>query len=164
MNPVPYALNQVLLYGDVVGVEQEMSEKGVFVTLLLRTHRAEEPHPVELRDRRALELLAYHQVHREMYPRESFLVSVTGSLITRQRTMTVAGDSITFHIPPDVRTWGSQAVRLAFKRYVDLYGDRPWLHINSGAHDLDPEPGPAPEKTPTPVPSARRRAHAKVSK
>ena len=162
MNSVPYALNQVLLYGGVAGVEQEMSEQGALVILLLRCQRTEEPHPVELRDRRALEFLAYHQAQREMYPKETFLASVTGSLRTRQRKTVVEADSVTFHIPADVRAWGNQAVRLTFKRYAQLYGYKPWLHIDPPSSDLNPEL--QPEEVAAPAPGHKRRAPAKAGR
>lgn len=135
MNPVPYALNQVILYGAVVDVQQEMSEQGVIVTLLVQTERTAEAHPVELRDRRALELLAYHQAQHDMYPNESFLVTVMGHLRTHHGYSLVEGETVTFHIPADVRLWGGQAVRGVFKRYAQLYGDRPWLAIESSMRE-----------------------------
>lgn len=126
-NPVPYALNQVMLYGAVIGLDEQMSAAGVRVCVQVQTQEGEAGFPVQLANRRALELLAFHESHRQMYPHEPFLVSLLGRLALAGEELVVVGEAITFLVAPDVRLWGGRLLQSLLGRYAALYGPSDWL-------------------------------------
>ena len=149
-NPVPYALNQVMLYGAVVGLDEEMSATGVRVCVRVQTQEGEAGFPVQLANRRALELLAFHESHRQMYPHEPFLVSLLGRLALADEELVVVAEAITFLVAPDVRLWGGRLLQSLLGRYVVLYGMPDWL----------PEAGHAPTPSrASPIPGGANDVH-----
>lgn len=135
-NPAPYALNQVMLYGAVIGLDEQMSALGVRVCARVQTQEGEAGFPVQLANRRALELLAFHESHRQMYPHEPFLVSLLGRLALTGEELVVVAEAITFLVAPDVRLWGGRLLQSLLARYVALYGVPGWLA--DGGHAPNP--------------------------
>ncbi len=105
---VPYALNQVILYGKVVSVSEQVTVEEVEVCVAVQTQEGDTGFAVQLFDRRALELMAFYQSHRQMYPDDPFLISLIGRLAHRDDQTIVVGESVTFHVAPDVRIWGGR--------------------------------------------------------
>lgn len=133
MYHVPYAHNHINLYGAVVALEKEFAEQEVRVDVYVETTKDSDPHPVRLRNRRALEMLAFYQANQQMYPNEPFLITVLGHVQTEQGCTRIIGDSVTFVLTPDVRTWGAQLVRTTVQHYEQLYGPKPWLQSRRSA-------------------------------
>jgi len=127
MNRVPYYLNQILLYGKVLSLREEISELGVRVWISVQTQDGDHGHDVLLRDRRALELLAFYDAHMQMFPQEPFTISINGHVWSRPDEMQLRGDAVTFHVGHQVRMWGGKLVQALLREYQQQYGPRPWL-------------------------------------
>ena len=127
MNLVPYYLNQILMYGKVLELNEEISELGVRVWISLQTRDGDHGHTILLRDRRALELLAFYDAHMQMLPHEPFTISVNGHVRSCPDEMQLRGDAVTFHVGPQVRMWGGKLVQAVLRKYAQQYGPRPWL-------------------------------------
>ena len=84
-------------------------------------------HTVLLRDRRALELIAFYDAHTQMSPNEAFPISIDGHVQSRSDEVRLCGDAVTFHVGPQVRMWGGKMVRALLREYAQQYGPRPWL-------------------------------------
>ena len=80
-----------------------------------------------LRDRRALELIAFYDAHTQMSPNEAFPISIDGHVQSRSDEVRLCGDAVTFHVGPQVRMWGGKMVRAVLREYAQQYGPRPWL-------------------------------------
>lgn len=124
--PVPYALNQVILYGEVVSVSEHVTVEKVEVCMVVQTQEGETGFAVHLFDRRALELMAFYQSHRQLYPDDPFLVSLIGRLAHRDDETIVVGESITFHVAPDVRIWGGRLTGALLSGYAVQHREVDW--------------------------------------
>lgn len=140
LNPVPYALNQVMLYGAVVCVREQLTSATVEVCMHVQTREGEAGFAVHLFNRRALEILAFHQAHLQMYPDEPLLVSLIGRLAHREDETIVVGEAVTFHVSPDVRTWGGRLTNALLSRYVVQNGRPDWLAALAEEDDEISEP------------------------
>ena len=127
MNKVPYYLNQILMYGKVLSLKHEISELGVWVWISVQTQDEDYGHTVLLRDRRALELIAFYDAHMQMSPNEAFTISINGHVKSRPDEIQLCGDAVTFHVGPQVRMWGGKLVRAVLREYAQQYGPKPWL-------------------------------------
>ena len=127
MNKNPYSLNQVLLYGKVLDLKHEVSELGVWVWISVQTQDGDCGHTVLIRDRRALELIAFYDAHTQMSPNEAFTISINGHVKSCPDEVQLCGDAVTFHVGPQVRMWGGKLVRAVLREYAQQYGPRPWL-------------------------------------
>ncbi len=127
-----FSLNHVVLAGAILSLEPaDISAEGVHLVTYIRTHEESYPHAVVFKDRNALECLTLFQVQNDVYPEEAFFAHIVGSIKTNEQRSTISGYSVVFLVPFDVRELGEQILNATFKRYAELYGDRPWLHADT---------------------------------
>ena len=122
----------VLLYGAMKLLEQAVNARTAQVWLTIETDDGEISEvKVLVKERRALETLAFYQMHQELHPDAPFIVSIQGRLRRLARGPVLEATSITFQVAEDVTRRGGRLAHQLIARYTRTYGQRPWLETKS---------------------------------
>lgn len=120
--------NLVILYGAVTLLEQDINGRTARVFLTIETEDgAISEVPVLVKHRRALETLAFYEVHRKLYPETPFVVSIQGRLRKVKGSTVLEATTITFYVAPDVSKQGGRLAYRLVDQYVAAYGPKSWL-------------------------------------